>query len=69
MARNRDEIIVLLATIDHALAEAERLELMTSAYLLRMARLDITTICYGNGGGGHRARQPVTRLADVKRKA
>jgi len=69
MARNQDEIIVLLGTIDHAIGEAERLELTTSAYLLRMARLDITTICYGNGGSGHPARQPVTRLADHKRKA
>lgn len=69
MTRNSDEIIVLLATLDHAIDEAERLALTTSAYLLRMARLDITTVCYGNGGNGHPVRQPVPRLANDKRKA
>jgi len=69
MARNRDEIIVLLATLEHAIDEAERLELTTSAYLLRMARLDVITLCYGNGGHGHPARQPVARVAEDKRKA
>jgi hypothetical protein len=46
MTQNKDEIIVFLADIERATEKAVRLDLTTAIYLLRMVKLDATTIVY-----------------------
>jgi hypothetical protein len=53
MARNRDDVIALSVKIDHAMAEAMKLELTTSVYLLQMVQRDLTAAVYGDEEGDH----------------